>query len=141
MLQLNHVGLTVSDLEASIRFYRDVAGMRELLRHETGGEWFDQLTDNRGARLKLAHLGLGDFTLQLVEYTAAGGERLELAHKRPGNPHVCLTVDDVDTRYAHIAASGAHAPSPLVDIADTGVRSFYVSDPDGVLVEFLQPPA
>lgn len=138
---LNHVGITVADLDASIAFYRDVAGMTERLRTESGGEWFDRLTGNRGARLKVAHLELGGFTLQLVEYAAGGGGRLALAHKEIGNPHLCFSVDDVERRHARIAAAGEHPSSPLVDIGDSGLRSFYVEDPNGVLVEFLQSPA
>ncbi len=131
------MGLTVADLEESIAFYRDVVGMRELFRSEAGGEWFDRLTANRGARLRVAHLALGSLQLQLVEYLAAGGERLRLAHRHVGNPHLCFAVDDVGDRHARLAAEARHPISPLVEIAETGLRSFYVSDPSGVLVEFL----
>ncbi len=137
MSSLSHVGITVSDIEASIRFYRDVVGMEELSRsRDAGGDWFDKLTENKGARFQVAHLGLGGFTLQLVEYQSAGGDRLALAHNQIGNPHVCITVDDVEGKYAELEGSGVrrlpftHHP--------TGTRSFYVLDPDGVMVEFLQ---
>jgi catechol 2,3-dioxygenase-like lactoylglutathione lyase family enzyme len=131
------VGLTVADLEASIAFYRDVVGMRELFRSESGGEWFDRLTGNRGARLRVAHLALGALQLQLVQYLAGGGERLGLAHRHVGSPHLCVDVDDVEERHARLASEARHAISPLVRIGDTGLRSFYVADPDGVPVEFL----
>ena len=41
-------------------------------------------------------------------------------------------------RHAAIAASGEHNPTAIVDISGTGIRSFYVEDPDGIPVELLQ---
>lgn len=136
--ELGHVGLTVSDLDASIAFYRDVIGFTLDGRYDIAGEWFDTLTHNQGAQIDVAMLSLGAFTLQLVAYEAGGGTRLELAHHHVGNPHVNISVDDLDARHAAIVASGAHHPTPIVNIMDSEIRSFYVEDPDGVPVELLQ---
>jgi len=134
------MGLTVSDLDASIAFYRDVVGFSLDGRYDIAGEWFDTLTHNEGAEIDVAMMSLGDFVLQLVAYETAGGDTLELAHHHVGNPHLNITVDDVEARHARIVASGEHDPTPIVDIMGAGIRSFYVKDPDGVPVEFLQMP-
>lgn len=140
-LGVNHVGLCVSDLAASIAFYRDVAGFRVRgAPIRMTGTWFDTLTRNDGAEIEVAMLELGGCTLQLVQYHAGGGPPVTTGHHHPGNPHLCIDVDDVDARHAAIVASGEHRPTPIVDIAGTGFRSFYVEDPDGTPVEFLQMP-
>jgi catechol 2,3-dioxygenase-like lactoylglutathione lyase family enzyme len=136
---LNHVGLTVSDLDASVEFYRDVVGFELFSRRHMSGEWFDTLTHNHGAQIEVAMLRLGAFVLQLVQYHAAGGEPLALAHHNVGNPHLCINVEDVDARRAAIVATGRYAPTPIVDILGLGIRSFYIADPDGVPVELLAP--
>jgi catechol 2,3-dioxygenase-like lactoylglutathione lyase family enzyme len=136
--RLNHVGITVTDLDASLAFYCDVVGFELGFRTRAQGEWFDTLTHNEGADIEIVMLRLADFTLQLVQYHAAGGETLPLAHHHVGNPHLCIEVDDVDARHERISASGVHDPTPIVDIMETGIRSFYVHDPDGVPVELLQ---
>jgi catechol 2,3-dioxygenase-like lactoylglutathione lyase family enzyme len=110
------------------------------VRTRATGEWFDTLTRNTGADIEVAMLQLGDFTLQLVEYHASGGLPLALAHHNVGNPHLSIEVDDVDARHRRISALGVHNPTPIVDIMGTGIRSFYVDDPDGVPVELLQMP-
>jgi catechol 2,3-dioxygenase-like lactoylglutathione lyase family enzyme len=138
MATLNHVGLTVSDLDRSVAFYCDVVGFTLATRRRIQGEWFDTLTHNEGADIDVAMLALGDVTLQLVQYVAAGGPTLALAHHKVGSPHLCITVDEVDARHAAVTASGRHHPTPFVDIMGTGFRSFYVADPDGVPVELLQ---
>jgi len=139
--RLGHVGLTVNDLDASIEFYRDVIGMQLMMRLDSGGEWFDELTRNRGAEIDVAMLELGGSTLQLVEYRRAGGDPAPVSHNRPGTAHLSIEVDDVDARHAAIVSSGRHHPTAIVDIAGIGARSFYVEDPDGVPVELLQMPA
>ena len=138
MNRLNHIGLTVTDLDASLAFYCDVVGFTLGLRTRAGGDWFDTLTRNTGADIEIAMLQLGDFTLQLVQYHAAGGVPLSLAHHNIGNPHFSIEVDDVDAWHRTISASGRHEPTSIVDIMGTGIRSFYVHDPDGVPVELLQ---
>jgi len=136
---LNHVGLTVTDLDASVAFYTEVAGMQFLRRgFKTGGEWFDTLTHNTGAVIDAAHVGYEGFRLQLVQYHAGMDEPTRTGHNRVGNLHLCLDVPDVDAKHAEITASGRWNPTPIVTIAGGPHRSFYVEDPDGVPVEFLQ---
>lgn len=137
-LSVNHIGLTVSDVERSVAFYRDLAGMEVWSRRQMQGEWFDTLTHNHGAVIDVAMLRLGSFTLQLVQYLEAGGDVLPVAHHNVGNPHLCIYVDDVDAFHAHATAQGGLEPTAIVDILGTGIRSFYVRDPDGIPVEFLQ---
>ncbi len=138
---LLHVGLTVRDVTASIRFYRDVVGMTVSSEFTGRNEWFDELTNNPGAELNVAHLRLGNYELQLVEYLAGGTEEAaDLAHNRIGSPHMCFLVTDVEAKFAEVAELGdVVVTSAVTDIAG-GARSFYVDDPDGVPVEFVQIP-
>jgi lactoylglutathione lyase len=143
MAELFHVGLTVKNLERSIAFYRDVVGMKET-------EWrmmnakskeFDTLTNNPGAELKVTHLTLDSFMLQLIEYVAGGGTTLDLHHNNVGSPHLCIYVPDVEAKFKEVKQRGdVTITSSLVQIAPN-MRSFYTEDPDGVPVEFLQRTA
>ena len=135
---LNHVGITVRDIERSLAFYCDVVGMDVYSRRRMQGEWFDTLTHNSGADIDVAMLRLGGFVLQLVEYHAGGGDTLPLAHHHVGNAHLCINVSDVEAKHREATARGGLAPTPIVDILGSGIRSFYVHDPDGVPVEFVQ---
>jgi catechol 2,3-dioxygenase-like lactoylglutathione lyase family enzyme len=139
MAHLNHVGLTVTDLDRSIAFYTEVAGFtlaRPAVRVE--GDWFDTLTHNEGASLDAATLDLDGFTLQLVQYHDGGAPAIATGHNHVGNMHLCIYVDDVDAKHAAITATGLHNPTPIVHVMRSPTRSFYVDDPDGIPVEFLQ---
>lgn len=136
---LLHVGLTVSDLAASVRFYRDVVGMTVSSEFTGSNDWFDELTSNPGAELSVTHLRLGKYELQLIEYLAGGdGETAALAHNRIGSPHMCFLVTDVEAKYAEVVERGDVVITSGVTAIAAGARSFYTEDPDGVPVEFVQ---
>lgn len=142
MTELYHAGITVGDLDRSVAFYRDVVGMTEALpRTEAGGQWMDRLKGYSGARVRVAHLTLGGFMLQLVQYVSGGGGKLVLGHHHVGNPHLSIYVDDVDRKREEIRSKGAGPTGPIVTIGTTGRRSFYTADPDGVPVEFMEKDA
>jgi catechol 2,3-dioxygenase-like lactoylglutathione lyase family enzyme len=143
MAELFHVGLTVKNLERSIAFYRDVVGMKETdwRMMNAKSKEFDTLTNNPGAELNVAHLTLGPFMLQLIEYVAKGGTTLNLHHNNVGSPHLCIYIPDVEAKYKELRQRGdVTITSGLVQITPT-MRSFYTEDPDGVPVEFLQKTA
>jgi catechol 2,3-dioxygenase-like lactoylglutathione lyase family enzyme len=138
MAELFHIGLTVKDIERSIAFYRDVAGMSTGEVFVGGSKEFDTLTNNTNAKLKVTYMTAGSFMLQLIEYTAAGGAVADLHHNNVGSPHISLYVPDVEAKYAQLQRRGdVKITSGLVQIA-RNMRSFYTEDPDGVPVEFLQ---
>lgn len=138
MASLAHLGLTVGDRERSVSFYRDVVGFEVVRQNDFTSVAFGQLTANPGARIKVAMMRLGELTLQLCEYVEGGGETLHLGHPHMGSPHLCISVDDVDACYARVGATDVPVTSPGIVEIMPGTRSFYVADPDGVPVEFIQ---
>ena len=138
MSLVNHVGLTVSDLDASVAFYVGVVGMTLQVRTKSGGDWFDTLTGNDGAALDVVMLQSPDVVLQLVQYERGGNPDAVTGHNRVGNVHLCINVADVDAMRTSVVAAGLPA-TPIVALPAPGMRSFYTADPDGVPVEFLQP--
>jgi catechol 2,3-dioxygenase-like lactoylglutathione lyase family enzyme len=137
MASVNHVGLTVTDLDASIVFYRDIAGMELVRRYPVADdEWFQTLTENADAVVEAVMMQLGEFRIQLVRYHKGGGPGAH-GHAVEGGMHLCIDVDDVDATLARITALGQYHVGPMVERHPYGGRSFYVHDPDGVPVEFV----
>ncbi|HSY16078.1 MAG TPA: VOC family protein [Jatrophihabitantaceae bacterium] len=155
-MRLNHVGLTVGSLEASYDFYTRVVGLVpfgaggrgtatartasgiDVL--ETDSAELGKLTNNPGSALRCAFVQSPDarLVLQLVEYVVGGEKAIEPGHTRPGSPHISLYVDDVAGRFAAAAVTAPDAiASELVQITPT-MRSFYLTDPDGVPVELIE---
>ena len=116
---IHHVVLTVSDIEASVEWYKDVFGFAELTREEHHG--------GSGGRTVL--LGKEDWSmgLGLAYHPTNGGETFDPT--RTGLDHVGFTVADRDT---------------LVEfetkLADKGVKYSAITDHDwGSSLNFRDP--
>jgi len=137
MARLSHIGLTVTNLERSMAFYRDVAEMNEgaVLEGENRASG-TPFTEH--ARMKMVHLITGTFVLQLIEYVPARGAGRDLRQENVGSTHISFYVPDVEAKYAQVKARGdVKITSPLTTMGSS-LRGFYTEDPDGIPVEFVQ---
>jgi catechol 2,3-dioxygenase-like lactoylglutathione lyase family enzyme len=118
---LDHIVLTCADPAATVAFYERVGMTRE---------------EFAGGRLALR---FGD---QKINLHQAGAEfQPHATLPRPGTGDFCLLVDEpIEDVIAHLEAEGI--PIELGPVDRTGalgpLRSVYVRDPDGNLVEFAQ---
>jgi len=142
----DHTGITVSNLERSLAFWRDVLGFEFSHSAHQTGERPEQITGVKGADLKLAVLKTPTgHKIELLEYDAPVDRKKDNA-LRPcdlGHVHVALIVDDLDAILERMAASGwkaAGKPQSLTSGPNAGKRVVYVRDPDGTTIEFMQMP-
>jgi glyoxylase I family protein len=146
ILATDHTGITVSNLERSLAFWRDVLGFElSHTAHQTG-EMAREITGVAGAEIKLAVVKAPcGHKIELLEYLAPP-ERKQHVDLRPcdvGSVHIALIVDDLDAILSLIEASGwkaAGKPQTLRSGPNTGKRVVYVRDPDGTAIEFMQRP-
>jgi Lactoylglutathione lyase and related lyases len=141
---VDHTGITVSNLEKSLAFWRDVLGFEFSHTAHQVGELAREITGVADAEIKLAVLrSPGSHKIELLEYLApADRKRVELRPCDIGHVHVALLVDDLDDVLERIAASGwkaAGKPQTLRSGPNAGKRVIYVRDPDGTTIEFMQP--
>lgn len=144
-ISADHTGITVSNLEHSLAFWRDVLGFEFSHAAHQKGELAQEITGVEGAEIKLAVLKTpGEHKIELLEYLApADRKRANLRPCDVGSVHVALHVKDLDAVLAQIAASGWEAagePQTLQSGPNAGKRVVYVRDPDGTIIEFMQPP-
>jgi catechol 2,3-dioxygenase-like lactoylglutathione lyase family enzyme len=121
MAQLNAIGIVVSDLERSIRFYR----LLGLDVPETPGEGHVETTLPNGTRLMFD-------TEEIIksfrpEWTRTAGNQLALAFE-------CGGPAEVDALYARVVEAGFHGEKEPWD-AFWGQRYAQLADPDGVPVD------
>jgi predicted enzyme related to lactoylglutathione lyase len=134
MAQVSHIGLTVKNLERSMAFYGDVAGMSPgaVLQAE------DRDANPGRVRMKMVHMIAGAFVLQLIEYVTGGGITLHHQQNNVGGVHISFYVPDVDAKFAEVQARGDVKITSQPTQMGPSLRGFYTEDPDGVPVEFVQ---
>ncbi len=86
----------------------------------------------------------GGHKIELLEYLApADRKQVNLRPCDVGSVHVAPLVNNLDAILECIAASGwkaAGKPQTLKTGPNAGKRVVYVRDPDGMTIEFMQPP-
>jgi hypothetical protein len=68
---LGHVGLSVSNMQRSLAFYRDLLGMKVTLELDISDDRQARVIGIPGTKCRITHLRLGDGVLELFEYYAA----------------------------------------------------------------------
>jgi lactoylglutathione lyase len=122
------VNLYTRDIEASLRFYRDLLGFTETFR--TPLEGVPEHVEFAANGFKL---GLG---------TLEAARRVHGVDAEPGSPvmSIVLWVDDVDETFASLETAGVPAIQPPHG-AGKDNRSALLRDPDGNLVEIVSKVA
>ena len=130
---LDHVGIAVSDLQASLAFFKDVLGL-----HVETSE------DIPSQRVRATFLNTGQSTFEMLEATAPDSPIAKyLAKRGPGMHHVALRVEDIEAALAHLRARGIRLIDEKARPGAEGalVAFIHPSASHGVLVELKQPAA
>ena len=122
-MRLEHVNITVNDIERSRRFYAELFGF------ET--RWEGSATGSEGP-VKAVHMGTGDTYLSLFE--AETGGRAPADYGAPGLNHFGLQVDDLAPYRQRLASMGIELH--LDEHYEPGER-IYFYDPSGVEIELV----
>ena len=146
--EVGAIGLTVSDMERSVAFYRDVLGFEKTSDTEVAGPIYGQLTGLAGLRARVVSMRLGAERIELTEFLAPRG-RAAPADSRSNDAwfqHVAIITSDIEQGYLWLRQHNVQQVSPgpqrLPDWNPKagGIKAFYFRDPDGHPLEILEFP-
>ena len=135
-VRFHHVSLSVADLDAQQRWYAGALGFTEV------AEKFE--VPEAGVRTAVLQT-TGGTRVELIE--RVGSARTETFAdpmdilRAQGYGHWALEVDNLDDAFARLTSAGAEAVWPPADAVQPGARFGYVKDPEGNLIELIQPAA
>src|SRR5689334_7669927 len=111
-------GLTVSALERSLAFYRDLPGFEVALRQEKEGGSLAAITGYPDAHVLMAQLELagGGHRIELFQYLAPAGVPAPVEPRNVGITHVCVLVRDLPSLHARLREAGVATYSEPVEI-------------------------
>jgi catechol 2,3-dioxygenase-like lactoylglutathione lyase family enzyme len=134
-----HLVVGVTDMDRALAFYRDVLGMEVIFETLISGEPFDAvLHAKRKQEGRVVGGLLGGLMVELLSLGAKPAEDKPARRGVTGIHNVSLSVTDLNDTYRRIIDAGYLPDQEPFEIG--GVRMFFVKDPDGTPVEFIELP-
>ena len=142
------VGMTVSDMAASVEFYSKVLSFEKVSDVEVAGEDYEHLEGVFGLRMRVVRLRLGEEFIELTEYLAPKGRPFPVDSRSNDRwfQHIAIITSDMDKAYAWLRQNKVeHASTGPQRLPDwnkgaAGIKAFYFRDPDRHYLEILQFP-
>ncbi|MDE0823287.1 MAG: VOC family protein [Dehalococcoidia bacterium] len=147
---VTHVGICVRDMAESLKFYRDALGMKvvgEKITDITEGGTQTARLDNYAEERNTRHwvsLAYGDGLTPTLTLTSHPGEKPSgepILLDQVGISHISFGVADVAGLADELEAKGFRLAGSKESFTNANgeIRSIYVRDPDGILVQFNNP--
>lgn len=145
-----HVGVTVSDMDCSIDFYKNILGLTFLGELVMQGKETELLFQRANCKARVAYLNGSDDvmapSIELIQFIDDEAEKVRGDLHRTSISEICFKVSDIDKVYQHLLAHGVDCLSEpqFFDFTEAGFgksKAIYFRDPDGVVLELMQPIA
>lgn len=142
--EFSHVGIHVRDLAVSLPFYRDQLGMEVVAEWLIEADYTREAVDLPEASLNMAVLRLPGTNayMEIIEYQNVDRSPVDPYHPNPGTCHIAWYIDDIEELYDRLIARGLTPVSrrvvPVEDGPMKGGKVIYMTDPDGIRIEFLE---
>ena len=143
------VGFTVSNMDRSIAFYRDVLTFTPLSDVEVDGPEYDQFWGMFGVRARVVKLQLGEQQLVLTEFLSPPDLRpipMPSYSHDLWFQHCAIVVRDMEAAWAQLRKHHVRQVSPRPqtiprsNVAAAGIKAMKFRDPDGHNLELLWFP-
>lgn len=128
--KINHIGIAVNSLDASIPFYRDVLGM--------AFEGTEVVADQK---VKVAFLAIGESRIELLEPTDPASPVAGFLEKKgEGIHHLAYQVDDLEAALQRLQGEGVRLidESPRIGAHGTRIAFVHPKASGGVLTELCE---
>ena len=143
------VGFTVSDMDRSVAFYRDVLTFRPVSDVEVDGPEYDQLYGCFGVRARVIRMQLGEQQIELTQFISPPDLRPIPVPSYSNDlwfQHFAIVVRDMEAAWAYLRKHHVRQISPrpqtipMSNQAAAGIKAIKFRDPDGHNLELLWFP-
>ena len=121
--EVRHVGIVVSDMEKSLKFYRDLLGLKIKSLVDEEGEYLDNMLSRKDVKSKIAKLYAdnGNTLVELI-MSKSHENKKDRDFFTIGASHLAFTVDDLQKTYE----------------PDGKAKVTFCEDPDGTPIELVE---
>ena len=146
--RIYHVGLTVSDLDRSVVFYRDILGLEFQGEILMVCEETDKMFHKKNCKARVAYLNgsknMEAPPVELIQFVDNAVNNVQSDLFTTSISELCFYTDDIESVYKNLIENNIECLSEpqYFDFTEQGFdksKAFYFKDPDGIILEMMQP--
>jgi len=146
--KVDAIGITVSEMNRSVKFYTEVLGFKKVSDAELFGTEYEQLEGIFGLHIRVVRMQLGDEFIELTDYLTSGGRSIPEDAKSNDLifQHIAIVVSDIEKAYQHLRKFNVEYVSTIPQTLPKsipeaeGIKAFYFHDPDNHNLELIYFP-
>lgn len=137
-MEFHHYGVTVSDMDKALEFYRDRLGLDVTNQLSLDGEEFRTFVDVENAAADITFLDAGTCAIELLEYTNpdSNDANAGVTSNDTGASHICLAVEDITSVYDDLTTDYEFISPPQT--LENGAQVANMYDPDNNVVQIIE---
>ena len=136
---VRHIGIVVTDMEKSLKFYRDLLGLKIKSLVDEEGQFLDNILAHENVKNRVAKLYAknGNALVELIDSKSYGNKK-DRDFFTIGASHFALTVDDLDETYDYLIKNGVKFTASPQLTPDGFAKVTFCEDPDGTPIELVE---
>lgn len=145
--EVMHIGITVSNMEKSIHFYKDILGLTFKGEAMMEGKETDLLFNMKGVKVKIAYLNGSDNIIappiELLQFINEEAKKDTPQLNKISISEICFRVENIDEMYKHLIKNNVECLSEpqYFNFENYGFgksKALYFRDPDGIILELIE---
>lgn len=145
--EVMHIGITVSNIENSIKFYRNILGLTLIGQALMEGKETDALFAMNNCKVKIAYLNGSDNIIappiELLEFITPETTKDKAKLNKISVSEICFRVENIEKVYKHLIDNNVECLSEPQEFDFTSYgfsksKALYFKDPDGIILELME---
>jgi len=137
--EVRHVGIVVNNMDNSLKFYRDLLGLKIIRDMNEHGSYLNNMLslDNVEVRTVKLSADNGNTLIELLDFKSHNDNEIKNFYTI-GASHVALTVDNIEVLYEYLSKNNVKFNAPPQKSSDGLVKVTFCNDPDGTPIELVE---
>ena len=144
IIGVNHVGLSVANLEKSVDFYMSSAGLKTVTNIQAIDDSFSLIAgENLSGQMRVLKGPNTYVRIMEFDQKASDETRSQLEVQGPGVTHICYIApktQPLDGKFVNNGATWESTGNAMVDLRGVGYMYGYLRDPNGLMLEVEHAP-
>lgn len=140
MKDIRHTGIYVKDMAAMLEFYKDIFGLKEMVRQNERGEYISTVLGESNVDIDVCKLAFQDGSMIELIYYKAMDDEIKWEEKlfQCGKMHIAITIFSAWEMYNRLKEKGCFILSEPCESPDQRARVFFARDIEGNYLELVE---